>query len=87
MSAYRTQSRDTSVEAEERQLAVWRAMSDAEKLRVMDELCASVRHLAEVGLRERHPEADEHEIRMRLFATWLDRATMIRCYGWDPLEH
>ncbi len=62
-------------------------MSDAEKLHLMGELCDSVRYLAEVGVRERHPDASDDEIRMRLFSTWLDRPTMIQCYGWDPVEH
>lgn len=87
MSHYVTQSRDTAVEAERQQFAAWRAMSAAEKLQLMGQLCDSVRYLAEMGLRERHPDASEDEIRMRLFATWLDRPTMIRCYGWDPLGH
>ncbi|MEM7201802.1 MAG: hypothetical protein AAF628_16160 [Planctomycetota bacterium] len=62
-------------------------MSVAEKLRLVGELCASVQHLTEMGLRERYPDASDEEIRLRRFATWLDRQMMIRCYGWDPLEH
>jgi|RhiMethySRZTD1v2_1073278.scaffolds.fasta_scaffold1462628_2 hypothetical protein len=87
MSDYKTQSADTTVAAEHRQIAIWRSMSDAEKLHLVGELCDSVRHLTEIGLRERYPNADEHEIRMRLFSTWLDHGAMMRCYGWDPLEH
>ncbi len=85
-SGYRTQSSDTAVEPERRQLAIWRGMSAEQKLRLTGELCDSVRYLAEVGLRDRHPNASDGEIRMRLYSTWLDRRTMIRCYGWDPLE-
>ncbi len=62
-------------------------MSVAEKLELFGELCESVRHLTEMGLRTRHPDASDEEIRMRLFSTWLDRDTMVRCYGWDPREH
>lgn len=87
MSDYETQSADTSVAAEQRQRAIWRGMTAAEKLHLVGELCDSVRYLAEIGLRERYPNADEDEIRMRLFSTWLDREAMIRWYGWDPLEH
>lgn len=87
VSAYTTQSRDTAPDAERLQLAIWRRMSAEEKLRIVGELCDSVRYLAEMGLRERHPDASDDEIRMRLFSTWLDRRTMIQCYGWDPLGH
>ncbi len=87
MNAYATQSPDTAVEAERLQLAIWRRMSHAEKLRLMGELCDSVRYLTEIGLRDRNPDASDSEIRMRLFSTWLDRPPMIRCYGWDPVEH
>ncbi len=87
IGAYTTQSSDTDIASERRQLAIWRTMSDAEKLRLTGELCDSVRYLAEIGVRDRHPNASDDEIRMRLFSTWLDRPTMIRCYGRDPLEH
>ena len=87
VNANTTQSADTSIESERRQLTIWRGMSEVEKLRLTGELCDSVRYLAEIGLRARHPDASDDEIRMRLFSTWLDRQTMIRCYGWDPLEH
>ena len=87
VNAHGTQSSDTAVGAENRQFAIWRGMSDEEKLRLLGELCDSVRYLAEIGLRDRYPDASDREIRMRLFSTWLDRQTMIRCYDWDPLEH
>ena len=87
VNAYETQSPDTAVWAERRQFAIWRGMSAEDKLRLMGELCESVRYLSEIGLRDRYPDASDREIRMRLFSTWLDRQTMIRCYDWDPLEH
>lgn len=62
-------------------------MPDWRKLELWAELCASARALTEVGIRDRFPNADEEEIRLRLFATWLDRETMIKAYGWDPVEH
>lgn len=87
MSAHETRSPDTAAGAERRQFAIWRGMSDEEKFRLMGELCDSVRYLAEMGLRDRYPNASDSEIRMRLFSTWLDRKTMIRCSDWDPLDH
>ena len=80
-------SADTTREAEAAQHALLRAMPPWRKLELWAELCASARALTEAGLRRRFPTADDREIRMRLFATWLDRDTMIRAYGWDPVEH
>jgi len=34
-----------------------------------------------------YPEADEREIFLRVAARRLDRDTMIKVYGWDPLRH
>jgi hypothetical protein len=87
VSTYRTQSSDTAAAAERLQLRVWHEKSFAERLRLIGELCDSTRYLARCGLRDRYPAASEAEIRMRLAAMWLDRQTMVRCYGWDPLEH
>ncbi|MBI5853306.1 MAG: hypothetical protein HZB39_20040 [Planctomycetes bacterium] len=78
---------DTTREAEALQLAIWRSLPMHERFRLLGELCATARHLTELGIRKRHPLAGDDEVRMRLFATWLDRATMIRVYGWDPAEH
>ena len=75
---------DTTFAAEELQLRLWCSKSVDERMRLIGELCDSVRYLSEQGLRNRHPQADEHEIKMHLASTWLDRATMIRCFGWDP---
>ena len=66
VSAYTTQSPDTTPDAERRQVAIWRRMTGEEKLRLIGELCDSVRYLAELGLRERYPGAPDNEIRMRL---------------------
>ncbi len=87
MTSYRPQSKDTTEEVDRRQFELWREMPDWRKLHLFGELCDTARALAEAGLRERHPHASDQEIRMRLAATWLDRATMIRFYGWDPVEH
>jgi hypothetical protein len=82
----RTQSRDTSAEIEARQIAVWRSMSAAEKLALVSELTAAAEELARAGIRARHPDADEREIALRLAALRLDRETMVRLFGWDPVQ-
>jgi hypothetical protein len=87
MSSYRPQSLDTTEEVDRRQFDLWREMPDWRKLQLFGDLCDSAKAMAEAGLRERYPDADDHEIKMRLAATWLDRAEMIKFYGWDPVEH
>ncbi|MBM4384317.1 MAG: hypothetical protein FJ091_13255 [Deltaproteobacteria bacterium] len=83
-TGYRTQSPDTSREAEERQIAHWRALSDPEKARVLGEMMRAAEQLARAGVESRHPGATGEEVRLRLLALRLDRETMIRHFGWDP---
>jgi hypothetical protein len=80
----RPQSPDTSRAAERIQIEAWRRMSPAQKLRVVGELYDAAQALARAGIRARHPDAGEREIRLRLAALRLDRETMIRWFGWDP---
>lgn len=84
MSTYKPQAPDTSENVERRQFEIWRRMTSLEKLQAMARLCESVDELARIGIRQRHPEADEREVFLRLAAMKLDRTTMIRAYGWDP---
>jgi uncharacterized protein YaeQ len=81
---YRTQSADTSREAEERQIAHWRALPDPEKARVLSEMTQAAQQLARAGVIARHPEANDEEVRIRLLALRLDREVMLKFFGWDP---
>ena len=83
-SGYRTQSPDTSREAEEIQFEAYRRMSFAEKLAIIDDLNRTAEGLARVGIRERHPDATEDEIRKRLAALRYGREFTIKWLGWDP---
>jgi hypothetical protein len=40
--------------------------------------------IAMAALRVRYPEATERENQLRLASRTVDRATMIRAFGWDP---
>ena len=80
----RTQSRDTSTEIERRQIEAWRAMSAAQKLAIVSQLTLATEEMARAGIRERHPNATEREIELRVGALRLDRDTMIRVFAWDP---
>jgi hypothetical protein len=50
----------------------------------VNSLTRACQELAVAGIRLRHPNAPEREIRMRLAALWIDREVMIRVFGWDP---
>lgn len=80
------QSPDTDPQVERVQIEIWRRMSAADKFGVVLQLNELTQELARQGIRERHPDADEREVFLRLVSTWLDRTTMIRAYGVDPEE-
>jgi hypothetical protein len=83
-TGYRTQSPDTSREAEEVQFAHWRGMTPAQKALALANLMAMAEELARAGIRMRHPGADAAEVEMRVRALILDRETMIKFFDWDP---
>jgi hypothetical protein len=84
MGTYRTQARDVHPDIEAIVVEGWRKMSAAEKVRQVCELTDTSRKFALAGIRSRHPEAPEEEVRLRLASFWLDRETMIRLFDWDP---
>jgi len=83
-SAYRTQSPDTSREADEMQFAYWRRLTPAQKARIVAGLTRMTNQLARAGIRMRHPNATPREMDLRLMALRVDRAVMIKYFGWDP---
>jgi hypothetical protein len=68
-------------------LARWRSMTPAEKLAEIDDLHRSVDEVAMMGIRMRHPEADDREVLIRFAALKYDRALIIEAFGWDPAVH
>lgn len=62
----------------------WRRMTPAEKVAQVRRLTDTARRFALAGIRRRHPEASERELRLRLASYWLDRETMVRYLDWDP---
>jgi hypothetical protein len=65
---YQTQSADTSPEAERILIEAYRRMPPWEKARRLTELIRAVEELGRIGVRERHPDATENELRLRLGA-------------------
>ena len=81
-----TLSRDTSARAERLLVEGLRRMSGTERLARAMALREATLTLARVRIRERRGDIPEREVRLRLASLWLDRATMIRVFDWDPQE-
>ena len=81
---YRTQSPDTDPAIEAELFERYRRMSAVEKLAHVGGLGRMAEQLALGGLKIRYPDATEEQNRLRLLSRRVDRATMIRLYGWDP---
>ena len=77
---------DTSPEAERVLFDLYRRLSPSERLQLVFDLQEASDDFALWGIRERHPEADEREQRLRLAALKIERELMIRALGWDPRE-
>ena len=80
---------DTTPEAEETLVRLLRDMPASRKIEMVCDLNATVRRLAIAGLRERHPDADEDEIRRRLADLLLGKELAAQVYGplppdWEP---
>jgi hypothetical protein len=79
----RTQSRDISEKIEKilieklRSLPAWRK---AEQVKMVTITC---QRMALIGLRNRYPDADENELKLRLGFLWLDKDTMKKVDSWD----
>lgn len=75
---------DTSLEAEAVLIAGLRKLPPWRKFEMVGELNAAVRQMMMHGLRQRHPQADEAELRRRLADLLLGPELAERVYG--PLE-
>lgn len=75
---------DTTTDVEMRMVDRWRAMPAWRRFEQVAELNAGCDRMAELGVRQRYPSADEREVRLRLLALKLGRDLMVDVYGWDP---
>ncbi len=81
---YRTQSPDTSYEAEQIQIARLREMTMGERFELLRSVILLSDRLARTGIRMRHPDASEDEVAMRSVALRLDASVIREAHGWDP---
>jgi len=61
-------------------------MSEAERLQKVCELNLLLVKLMEAEVRQRYPNADEREIRLRVASRWLPPELMQKAFGWNPKE-
>jgi len=78
---------DTPPEVERILIEGYRKMTAAQKVARVRDLNWTLIQLALADLRARHPDDDEHTLRLRLASRTYDRETMIAAFGWDPDEH
>jgi hypothetical protein len=65
--------------------ARYRRMTADEKLAIVGRLGRLVEEVALAAIRQRYPDATDRDNRLRLASRTIDRETMIRAFGWDPL--
>jgi hypothetical protein len=82
--SYRTLYPDTDPEAEQVQLEIYRGMPPWKKMKLVLESNDVSRALVLAGIRARHPDAGEDEIRRRFLGIWLGEDLATEVYG--PLE-
>lgn len=59
-----TLPKDTTREALAVQLRAWERMGEAGRLRLVSQLCRWHRSLVEAGIRQRHPEYTDEQVRL-----------------------
>ncbi len=77
----KTQSPDTSPEAEQVLLGLLRRASPARKLQMITSANRASRELAMCGLKMRHPGESPARLRRRLADLWLGKELATKAYG------
>ncbi len=69
---------------DEDEIEFLRRMTPEQRLQRSLDLRAAEIAVTRDRIRREHPNADEHELEMRLFSSWHDAETMRRVWGWQP---
>jgi len=77
----RTSAADTSPEAEEILIEIWRKASPARKIAMVLSANRTARELALTGLRERYPNDSQARLQRRLADLWLGSELAAKAYG------
>lgn len=77
-------SRDTSDDAARIQLEVYRRLAPSERLNVGLELTRTSRDLLAQGIRARHPEYSDDEVKWAVIRAWIGRDMFRRAYPNGP---
>jgi hypothetical protein len=79
-------NQDTRPQAAARYHELLRAQSPAARLEQAAALTRAVRQLAEAGIRQRHPQASDAEVRVRLATRLYGRDVARRLFGDVPAD-
>jgi hypothetical protein len=77
---------DTSPDAAEMMIRGYREMKPGRKMILAGAMSRAVMQLAAARIRKAHSGITDRELLLRLASLWLDRETLIRAFGWDPLK-
>ena len=77
-------SHDTSEDAARVQLEVYRRMAPSERLNVGLELTRMSRDLLAQGIRARHPEYSDDQVKWAVIRVWIGRDMFRRAYPYGP---
>ena len=75
---------DTSPDAARVQLEIYRRMPPSDRLRIGLELTRLSRDLMARGIRARHPEYSDEEVRWALIRAWIGAEMFARAYPGRP---
>ena len=76
----------THSEIEKVYIELMRKYSISEKLAMVREITYACQQMALIGIKQRYPEADEKETRLRLGALWLKKEIMRKVFHWNVDE-
>jgi hypothetical protein len=83
----KTQSPDTSPEAERVLIELARKMPPERKLQLAGQFSASMRNLMRAGIQQRHPDAGPEELERRFVELWLGPEIAPRFLAARALRH
>jgi hypothetical protein len=75
---------DTTSEAFEKQIRIYSNMASQERLGIGLDLTLLSRRMLRDGIRSRHPEYSEEQVRLAFLRVWLGRELFLRAYPAVP---